>query len=118
MKKTSLLIVDDHQLLRQTWSFILNNKIGYEVTGECSNAKEAMTLACLLRPDIIILDINLPGMSGIEAVPELLKLSPTSKILGVSMHNQPAYARRMIKAGAMGYVCKHSSSNEMFVALE
>jgi len=118
MNKTTILIVDDHQLIRQTWSFILNNNLGYNVTGECSNAKDAVELAASLRPDIIILDINLPGMSGVEAVPHLLASSPSSKILAVSTHNQPVYARRMIKNGAMGYVCKNSSSQEMFQALQ
>jgi two-component system invasion response regulator UvrY len=118
MKKTTILIVDDHRLLRQTWSFILNNNVAYEVTGECSNASEAIELAGLRRPDIILLDINLSGMSGLEALPELLKSSPDSKILVVSMHSQPAFFRRMMKEGAMGYVCKNSSSKEMFAALD
>ncbi|HWJ89602.1 MAG TPA: response regulator transcription factor [Flavisolibacter sp.] len=117
MKKTTILIVDDHQLLRQTWSFVLNTDRGYEVIGDCSNASEAIKLAAALRPDIILLDINLPGISGIEAVPHLINSSPGSKIVGVSMHIQPAYARRMIKDGAMGYVCKNSSSSEMLKAL-
>lgn len=118
MKKTTILIVDDHRLLRQTWSVILNKHTDYEVAGECSNAKEALELLPFLQPDIIILDINLPGISGIDAVPLLLKSCPASKILGISMHSQPAYARKMIRDGAMGYVCKSSSSTEMFKALE
>jgi len=118
MKKTTILIVDDHQMLRQTWSYILNNDLGYKVAGECNNAQEAIRLAASLQPDIVILDINLPGMNGIEAVSHILKSSPASRILGVSMHNQPAYARRMIKDGAMGYLCKNSSSKELFHALQ
>jgi DNA-binding NarL/FixJ family response regulator len=118
MKKNTILIVDDHQLLRQTWSFILNNNLGYKVTGECDSAEKAIQLAASLQPDVIILDINLPGMSGIKAVSQILKASPASKILGVSMHSQPAFACRMIKDGAMGYVCKNSSSKEMFHALQ
>jgi two-component system invasion response regulator UvrY len=117
MKKTTILIVDDHRLIRQTWNFILN-KAGYEVSGECDNAAEAIKQVGSLRPDIIILDINLPGISGIEAVPLLLQSCPSSKILGVSMHSQPVYARKMIKEGAMGYVCKSSPSSELFKALE
>jgi two-component system invasion response regulator UvrY len=118
MKKTTILIVDDHRLIRQTWSFILNNNAGYEVSGECDNAAEAVKLVASLRPDIIILDINLPGISGIEAVPLLLQSCPSSKIVGVSMHSQPSYARKMLKEGAMSYVCKSSPSNELFKALE
>lgn len=87
MKKTTILIIDDHRLLRQTWCFILNNNPDYEVIGECANAREAIELVASLRPDIIILDINLPGISGIEAVPLLLQSCPRSKIVGVSMHS-------------------------------
>jgi DNA-binding NarL/FixJ family response regulator len=118
MKNTTILIIDDHLLIRQTWSYILNNNAGYQVTGECDNAREAIELVASLRPDIIILDINLPGISGIEAVPLLLQASPHSKILGLSMHRQPSYARKMIKDGARGYVCKDSTSKELFKALE
>jgi DNA-binding NarL/FixJ family response regulator len=118
MKKNTILIVDDHQLLRQTLSSILNNNLGYMVTGECDSAEKAIQLATSLQPDIIILDINLPGMSGIEAVSQILKASPASNILGVSMHSRPAYVRRMIKDGATGYVCKNSSSAEMLHALK
>jgi DNA-binding NarL/FixJ family response regulator len=117
MKKT-VLIVEDHQLVRQTWSIILNNNLRYKVTGECDNAEKAIQIAASLQPDIIILDITLPGMSGIEAVSQILKSSPDSRILGVSMHSRPTYARRMIKDGAMGYLCKNSSSKEMFYALQ
>jgi two-component system invasion response regulator UvrY len=117
MNKTTILIVDDHRLLRQTWSLILNNDPCYHVVGECSNAIEAIDKVACLRPCIIILDINLPGMSGTEAVPLLLKASPSSKIVAVSMHDHPAFARRIIKDGAMGYVCKSSSSKELFHAL-
>lgn len=118
MKKTTILIIDDHRLIRQTWSFILNNNPGYEVTGECDNAREAIERVPSLQPDIIILDINLPGISGIEAVPLLLQASPDSKIVGVSMHRQSSFARKMIRDGAKGYVCKDSTSKELFKALE
>jgi len=118
MKKTTIVIVDDHRLIRETWNFILNNTAAYEVAGECGNAAEAIELVAALRPDIIILDINLPGISGIEALRLLLQSCRSSKILGVSMHSQPAYARKMLKEGAMGYVCKSSPSKELFKALE
>jgi DNA-binding NarL/FixJ family response regulator len=118
MKKTTILIIDDHRLLRQAWSFILNNTSGFVVIGECDNAREGIELVPSLRPDIIILDINLQGINGIEAVPLLLQSCSSSRILGVSMHSQPAYACKMINEGAMGYVCKASSSKELFKALE
>jgi DNA-binding NarL/FixJ family response regulator len=118
MKKTTILIVDDHLLIRQTWSFILNSRFDYQVIGDCCNAQEAIKLAGSLFPDIILLDINLKEMNGMDAVPLLLKASPASKILGLSMYDHPAYAGRMIRDGAMGYLTKCSSVSEMFKALK
>ena len=70
-----------------------------------------------LKPAIVIMDINLPGINGIEATQQITKLSPSSKILGVSLHTQPTYARKMMQKGAMGYVTKNSSREEMFKAI-
>jgi two-component system invasion response regulator UvrY len=118
MQKTSILIVDDHQLIRDTWSFILGEDPAFEVVASCGSAEEALELVKRIRPDIVILDINLSGMNGMEALPLFRKFSPASRILGVSMHTQPTYAREMIKRGAMGYITKSSSRQEMFHALK
>jgi DNA-binding NarL/FixJ family response regulator len=118
MEKSTILIVDDHTLIREVWSFILNEDPAFDVIAECSTAEEALELAPALRPQIIILDINLPGMSGLDAATRLRQLTPCSKILGVSMHTQPAYVQRMMKNGAMGYITKNSPSHEMFHALK
>jgi DNA-binding NarL/FixJ family response regulator len=118
VKKNTILIVDDHQLIRQAWSSFLNSHSRYRVVGECQDAKEAIQVSQALLPEIIILDINLPDMSGVDAVEHLHHSSPSSKILGISMHNHPAYARKMIKNGAMGYLCKNSSAKELFLALD
>src|SRR5438045_9290338 len=71
-----------------------------------------------LRTAIVIMDINMPGINGIEATQLIRKFSPGSKILGVSLHTQPTYARKMMQKGAMGYVTKNSSRDEMFKAIE
>ena len=118
MNKTTILIADDHTLVRETWSFILNTHPGFEVVGECGSAEEAIELARTLRPHVVIMDINLPGMNGIEATQLIRKYSPASKVLGVSLHTQPTYARKMIQKGAMGYVTKNSSREEMFRAIK
>jgi RNA polymerase sigma factor (sigma-70 family) len=118
VKKATILIVDDHQLIRQAWTSYINTHQRYRVVGESENVKDAIEAARTLLPEIIILDINLPDMSGLDAVEHLHESSPSSKILGISMHNQPAYARKMIKNGAMGYLCKNSSAKEMFLALD
>jgi DNA-binding NarL/FixJ family response regulator len=117
MEKTTILIADDHTLVRETWSFILNSDPRFEVVAETGNGEEAIELATRLKPGVVIMDINLPGMNGIEATAIIRKNSPSTKILGVSLHTQPAYARKMIQKGAMGYVTKNSSREEMFKAI-
>ncbi|MES2882484.1 MAG: response regulator transcription factor [Bacteroidota bacterium] len=117
MEKISILIADDHMLVRETWAFILNTDPRFKVIAESGSGEDAVELARELRPEIVIMDINLPGMNGIEATQLIRKYSPTSKILGVSLHTQPTYARKMIQKGAMGYVTKNSSREEMFKAI-
>jgi DNA-binding NarL/FixJ family response regulator len=117
MDKITILIADDHTLVRETWSFILNTDARFSVVAESGSGEEAVELAKKLRPNIVIMDINLPGINGIEATQQIRKFSPGSKILGVSLHTQPTYARKMIQKGAMGYVTKNSSREEMFKAI-
>lgn len=117
MSKTTILIADDHTLVRETWSFILNSHPQFAVVGEAGSGEEAIELAKSLRPHIVIMDINLPGMNGIEATSHIRKYAPGTKILGVSLHTQPTYAKKMIQMGAMGYVTKNSSREEMFRAI-
>ncbi|MDQ3277061.1 MAG: response regulator transcription factor [Bacteroidota bacterium] len=117
MEKITILIADDHTLVRETWSFILNTDERFTVVAESGSGEEAVELAKQLRPNIVIMDINLPGMNGIEATQLIRKFSPASRILGVSLHTQPTYARKMIQKGAMGYVTKNSSREEMFKAI-
>ena len=117
MDKITILIADDHTLVRETWSFILNTDPRFTVVAESGTGEEAVELAKKLRPNIVIMDINLPGINGIEATQQIRKFSPGSRILGVSLHTQPTYARKMMQKGAMGYVTKNSSREEMFKAI-
>ena len=117
MEKITILIADDHTLVRETWSFILNTDPRFQVIAESGSGEEAIELAQKLRPNIVIMDINLPGMNSIEATQQIRKYAPGTKILGVSLHTQPTYARKMIQKGAMGYVTKNSSKEEMFKAI-
>jgi len=117
MEKITLLITDDHKLIREAWSSILNSDSRFKVIAETGSGEEAVELARQLRPNVVILDINLPGMNGFDTIPLIRKFSPGSKILGVSLHTQPTYARKMIQKGALGYVTKNSSREEMFKAI-
>jgi two-component system invasion response regulator UvrY len=116
-EKITILIVDDHTLIREIWALILNNHPAFQVVAECSSSEDAVEKARLLRPNIVMMDINLPGMNGMEATTEIRKYSPGSKIIGLSMHNQPTYARKIMQKGAMGYVTKNSTKDELFKAI-
>jgi len=117
MKKITILITEDHMLIRQTWNFLLNSDPRLQVIADCGSGEEAVELAGKLRPDVVLMDINLPGLNGIDATPLIRKFSPGSKVLGVSLHSQPAYARKMMQQGAMGYITKNSSGEEMIKAI-
>lgn len=117
MEKISVMIADDHKLIRETWSYILNNDERFEVIAECGDSEHAVEVAKEKKPDIVLMDINMMPITGFEATERIRKLSPTSKIIGVSMHSQPAYAKKMLQIGAKGYVTKNSSREEMIKAI-
>lgn len=118
MKKTTVLIAEDHKLLREAWAALLNQHPHFMVVGEAVSGEEAVELAKQWQPDVILMDINLPGMNGIEATEQVLIHSPQSKVLGVSFHTQPAHIRSIMKKGAKGYITKTSSIEEMLEAID
>lgn len=117
METIRLIIIDDHTLIRETWSFFLSTDPRFSVVAETGNAEEGIELCKQHRPDLVLLDINLPGMSGMEALPFIRKYAPGTKVLAVSLHTQPVYVKKMMKSGAAGYVTKNSSRGEMINAL-
>src|SRR5690606_9204401 len=117
MQKISVMIADDHKLIRETWSYILNNDERFEVIAECGDSEYAVEVARDKKPDIVLMDINMMPITGFEATERIRKISPSSKIIGVSMHSQPAYAKKMLQIGAKGYVTKNSSREEMIKAI-
>lgn len=117
MNKITILLVDDHKLIRDSWSFILNCDSRFQVIGETSNAEEAIDIAREKSPKIVLMDINMTPMNGFDATKLVRKYSPGSKVIGLSMHSMPAYARRMLQMGAMGYVTKNSSRDELLTSI-
>jgi DNA-binding NarL/FixJ family response regulator len=117
MEKISILIADDHKLIRETWTYILNSDPRFQVVAECGDSEQAVEMARQKRPNIVLMDINMTPINGFEATERIRKISPGSKIIGVSMHSQPAYAKKMLQVGARGYVTKNSSRDEMFKAI-
>ena len=117
MNKITILLVDDHKLIRDSWSFILNSDPRFQVIGETSNVDEAVSIAKTKKPGIVLMDINMSPVNGFDGTKLVIKNSPSSKVIGISMHSMPAYARRMLQLGAMGYITKNSSKDEMLKAI-
>ena len=118
MEKFTILLVDDHKLIRDSWSFILNSDPRFIVIGETGSGQEAIKIAVKKNPSVILMDVNMSPVSGFNITKDILALSPASRIIAVSIHTMSAYARRMLKLGAMGYVTKNSSKDEMITAIE
>jgi DNA-binding NarL/FixJ family response regulator len=117
MEQISIVLVDDHKLIRDSWSFILNSDPRFTVIGETNTGDEALGLVKNLRPDIVLMDVNMAPVNGFEATRQIIRYSPATKVIAVSMHSMPAYAKRMMQLGAMGYVTKNSSKDEMIRAI-
>jgi DNA-binding NarL/FixJ family response regulator len=113
----SILIADDHKLIRETWTYILNRDSRFKVIGSCSNSEEAVKMSEEKHPNVVLMDINMVPFSGIEATRQIREVSPESRVIGVTMHSQPAYAKKMMQFGACGYVTKNSSREEMVTAI-
>jgi DNA-binding NarL/FixJ family response regulator len=117
MSKITVMIVDDHTLIRETWSFLLGRNENFEVIAELGDGQKAIDIARDKRPQIVLLDINMAPLNGFDVLKMIRKLSPGSKVIAVSMHSQPAYAKKMLRLGAKGYVTKNSPKQEMLDAI-
>src|SRR5690242_17379767 len=110
-------ICDDHGLVRSGLRRVLEAEPGLEVIGEAGNAEEALALVCERPPDVLLLDVTMPGRSGIDVLPELRDAAPTMKVLMLSMQDDPAYIRGALAAGANGYVLKDAADADLVKAL-
>jgi len=117
MEKISILLADDHQLILECWKFMLNADERFNVIGIANNGKQVVGLVKVLKPKVVLMDINMKEADGFEATKEIRKVSPGTKIIGVSMHTMPAYAKKMLRTGASGYVTKSSPSHELIKAI-
>jgi len=112
-----VIIADDHKLLCELWTIILSEDDRFSVIANCEDGRQAIELSQQLKPDIVIMDINMLHVSGVEATEEITRMLPSVKVLGVSAFAVPKYARQMILAGAKGYVTKNSSKEELINAI-
>ena len=116
-EKIRILVVDDHAVVRSGLKLLLSSEDDMEVVGDAGNADQAALRAELLKPDIVLLDVVMPGRSGIEITPEILERSPDSKVLVLSMQDDPRYVREAFGAGASGYVLKEAADAEVVHAI-
>jgi len=117
MRKSRLFVVDDHQLFRNGLKFILNERDDMEVTGEASNGKEFLDLLDFVNPDLVLMDIGMPIMNGIEATRLALDKHPNLKILVLSMFSESEYYNSMIDMGVKGFVLKNADNEELYQAI-
>jgi DNA-binding NarL/FixJ family response regulator len=112
-----LVIVDDHDMIRETWKMVLQSDTRLKVVAECASGEEAISCAKELQPDVMLMDINMSPINGFDATRAIAEAHPDIKIIGLSINNQPAYARHMIQLGAKGYMTKNSSKEEVVAAI-
>lgn len=112
-----IAIADDHQQVRETWDFILSTNHSFKVVATCRDGQEAIAIAGEHTPDIFLMDINMEKMNGIEATEVITRDYPSVRVVGMSIHLEPVYVRRMLQAGASAYVTKNSPYQEVFEAI-
>ncbi|HNY92901.1 MAG TPA: response regulator transcription factor [bacterium] len=117
MKIHSIMIADDHAVLREGLRLLLSSYPQFEVIGEADDGMTAVATALQIKPDVLLLDIAMPNMRGIEAILELKRLEPEIKILVLSMHDREEYVLQAMKNGADGYILKKSAAAELVAAL-
>ena len=115
--RKKILIVDDHPMMREGLRGTINREPDLVVCGEAANANQALDAMPKLAPDLVLVDITMPGKSGLELVKDLKALHPNLAILGISMHEDTLYAERMLRAGAGGYITKQQPPEELINAI-
>lgn len=114
---TKILVVDDHDLVRMGIVRMLADIDGYQVVGDAKSGEEAVTKARILKPDVVLMDVKMPGMGGLEATKKLLTVNPVIKIIAVTACDDDLYPTRLMQAGAVGYVTKGAEFTEITDAI-
>jgi two-component system invasion response regulator UvrY len=118
IKKIRIVIADDHQLIRETWRLLLEQEEQFVIVAECTDGAHAIEAVTEHQPDIVLMDINMYPVNGFEATRKICAKMPGIKIIGMSINDQPAYAKNMLQLGAKGYITKNSSKEEMMTAID
>lgn len=112
-----VLIVDDHQMVRFGTRRLLEDESGLQIVGEASSGEEAIEAVDALNPQVILMDVQMPGIGGLEATRRCLRIAPDVKIIALSMHDGEPFPSKLFEAGAKGYVSKRSDPEELILAI-
>ena len=118
MKRIRVLLADDHRVLREGLKVLLEALEGVEIVGEAAEGREAVQRALDLRPDVVLMDVEMPGLNGIEAARLLCEKWPEARIVMLSMHSSSEHVYRALEAGALGYLLKESAGGEVRAAVQ
>ncbi|MCU7932620.1 MAG: response regulator transcription factor [Candidatus Thiodiazotropha sp. (ex Codakia rugifera)] len=116
--KKKIIIAEDHNILRAGLKALLTSNPQFEVIGEADNGREAIRRVIDLKPDLVIMDLSMPGLNGMDAIREIKERMPDVKTLVLTVHNEEEYVLASLKAGANGYVLKDATQNELMTAAE
>jgi two-component system response regulator NreC len=118
MKKLRILLADDHIVMRSGLRALLDRQPNLEVVGESENGRETIALAASLKPDVVVMDVGMPILNGIEATQTIVTQCPTIAVVILSMHADESYVMRALKAGARGYLLKDSAAADLIGAIQ
>jgi two-component system response regulator NreC len=116
-RRIRILLADDHTVLRSGLRALLSAQADFEIAGEAGEGSEALRLAQTLKPDVVVMDIGMPGVGGIDATARIRRELPSTKVLILSMHDDQGYLRQALRVGASGYVLKKAADTELLAAI-
>ncbi|HOX58859.1 MAG TPA: response regulator transcription factor [Candidatus Paceibacterota bacterium] len=117
MKKTRVLLADDHEVVRDGLRLLIDSQRDMRVVGEAADGKEAIEKACELKPDVVVMDLSMPKLNGLQATERLKAEQPSVKVVALTVHEDASYLLQLCKAGAVGYVLKRSAGDDLIRAI-
>src|SRR5450631_333588 len=117
MKRTTVLLAEDHMIVREGLRKMLELEDDFEIVGEAQNGRQAVELVKKFRPAVLLMDISMPLLNGLEATRQVLKTVPTTKVIMLSAHSDDAYVKKAVAFGAVGFLLKQTSAHDVCLAI-